>query len=164
MKTLDFKETFIPYHQKLYRIAYRLVQDSYAAEDLLQETYIKLWTQQDKWSSIKNTEAYAIIVLRNTCMDYLRERKKQEELKSRLKANQIVVPEHQDWSDEVTSIKKIVNTLPEQQRIAFWLKHWEDCPNEEIERVLEISSVNLRVTLSRARKTIREQFLKWRST
>lgn len=165
MKPQDFKETFIPYHQKLYRIAYRLVQDSYTAEDLVQETYIKLWTQQNKRTSIKNTEAYAVIVLRNTCMDYLRERKKQEELKNGLKtAHTMEVTENQDWSDEVAAIKKIVQTLPEKQRMAFLLKHWEGYSNKEIEQILEISSVNLRVTLSRARKTVREYFFKWRST
>ena len=72
MDAETFKKVFLPYHQKLYRIAYRIVQDTANAEDIVQETFIKLWNKKDELEQIENTEGFAIIIVRNTCLDYLR--------------------------------------------------------------------------------------------
>ncbi len=160
MKEDEFKHIFIPYHSKLYRIAFRFVQDSDIASDMVQEVYIKLWSQREKLISIKNKEAYSVICLRNFCLDHLKKTKK--EISFEQLSDKKAIEEIPDWSDETKIIQKILETLPEQQRTAFWLKHWEEYSNEEIEEQLGMSAVNLRVSLSRARKSIKEQFLKWR--
>ena len=67
MDAETFKKVFLPYHQKLYRIAYRIVQDTANAEDIVQETFIKLWNKKDELEQIENTEGFAIIIVRNTC-------------------------------------------------------------------------------------------------
>ena len=72
MDAETFKKVFLPYHQKLYRIAYRIVQNSDNAEDIVQETFIKLWNKRHDMQTIDNTEAFAIIILRNTSLDFLR--------------------------------------------------------------------------------------------
>lgn len=160
MKEDEFKHIFIPYHSKLYRIAFRFVRDSDIASDMVQEVYIKLWSQKDKLIHIKNKEAYSVTCLRNLCLDHLKSAKK--EISFETLSDKKAVEEIPDWSDETKLIRKILETLPEQQRTAFWLKHWEEYSNEEIEEQLGMSAINLRVSLSRARKTIKEQFLKWR--
>lgn len=160
MKEDEFKNIFIPYHPKLYRIAFRFVQDSDVASDMVQEVYIKLWSQRNKLGSIKNPEAYSVTCLRNLCLDHLKKTKK--EISFEQLSDKKAIEEVQDWSDETKIIQKILETLPEQQRTAFWLKHWEEYSNEEIEEQLGMSAINLRVSLSRARKIIKEQFLKWR--
>ena len=53
MNTNLFKETFIPYHQKLYRIAFRILRDEGNAEDIVQETYIKLWERRKDMKHIE---------------------------------------------------------------------------------------------------------------
>ncbi len=160
MNAQRFKEIFIPYHQKLYRIAYRIIEDTYLAEDLVQDTYVKLWSQRDRLKSIQNMEAYAVIVLRNSCMDYIKQNKKEQKIKQM--TEKPIVVENADWTDEAEFIKKIIDALPQQQKIAFWMKHWEEYPNKVIEETLGVSAVNLRVILSRARKTIKDQFLQWK--
>lgn len=160
MEADEFKHIFVPFHQKLYRIAYRFLEDTDLASDMVQEVYSKLWTQKAKLAAIQNKEAYAVTVLRNLCLDQLKKTKNLVSLEQQV--HNKAVEEIPDWSEETTVIRKILNTLPEQQRTAFWLKHWEEYSNEEIEEQLGISAVNLRVCLSRARKTIKEQFLKWR--
>lgn len=158
MNTDIFKETFIPYHQKLYRIAYRILKDQGNAEDIVQETYIKLWNKRSEMRGIENTEAYAIIILRNTCLDFLRKKKNYlsdfeldvEEPHSLIKEVEL--------KDEVEHVKELVSRLPDQQKLVMQLKHWDDYTDDEIEEITGMSQVNIRVTLSRARKTIREQF------
>ena len=156
-----FKKVFIPYHQKLYRIAYRIVQDAANAEDIVQDTFIKLWNKRDEMQSIDNTEAFAIIILRNTCLDHLRKTKN-----DRYTDYDTDMPETTSLSkqiemqDEAEKIKYLINKLPDQQRQVMMMKHWDEYSDEEIEQATGLSAGNIRVILSRARKTIREQYIK----
>ncbi|MDR2953638.1 MAG: RNA polymerase sigma factor [Prevotella sp.] len=156
-----FKKVFLPYHQKLYRIAYRIVQDVSNAEDIIQDTYVKLWNCRNDLTDVINTEAFAIATLRNTCFDFLRKTKKEQystydtdipETVSLLKQIEV--------NDEANLVKTLINELPEQQRIVIMLKHWDGYSDQEIEEATGLNPGNIRVILSRARKTIREQFLK----
>ena len=156
-----FKKVFIPYHQKLYRIAYRIVQDAANAEDIVQDTFIKLWNKRDEMESVDNTEAFAIIILRNTCLDYLRKTKN-----DRYTDYDTDMPETTsltkqiELQDEAEKVKYLINKLPDQQRQVMMMKHWDDYSDEEIEQATGLSAGNIRVILSRARKTIREQYAK----
>jgi RNA polymerase sigma-70 factor (ECF subfamily) len=161
MDAETFKKVFLPYHQKLYRIAYRIVQDAANAEDIVQETFIKLWNKRGDMQDIENTEAFSIIILRNTCLDFLRKTKNDYHAnydadipETTSLAKQIEV------QDEAEQVKKLINKLPEQQRQVMIMKHWDGYSDEEIEQITGISPGNIRVILSRARKTIREQFIK----
>ena len=161
MDTETFKKVFLPYHKKLYRIAYRIVQDFANAEDIVQDTFIKLWNKKDDLQDIDNTEAFAIITLRNTCLDFLRKDKNNLQT-----SYEIDIPETTsllkqiEINDEADKVKQLINKLPEQQRQVMVLKHWDGYSDEEIEQATGLSSGNIRVILSRARKTIREQFTK----
>ncbi|WP_165020749.1 RNA polymerase sigma factor [Dysgonomonas sp. ZJ279] len=154
-----FKKVFLPYHQKLYRIAYRIIQNESSAEDIVQETYTKLWDKRNDLDNIENTEVFAVVILRNQCLDHLRKTKK-----NRQTSYDYDIPETEsltkqiELQDEVHHIRQLVDNLPEQQRQVMILKHWDSCTDEEIEQITGLSSGNIRVTLSRARKTIREQF------
>ena len=158
MNTERFKEIFIPYHQKLYRVAYRILKDEGNAEDIVQETYIKLWNKRDEMKSIENTEAYAIIILRNSCLDFLRKKRNYlSDFEMDIEESGSLIREV-ELRDEIEHVKNLVNRLPDQQKLVMQLKHWDDYTDDEIEEITGMSQVNIRVTLSRARKTIREQF------
>lgn len=154
-----FKKIFLPYYQKLYRIAFRLLQDESNAKDIVQETYIKLWDKRDDLVNIENSEAFATVVTRNLCLDELR--KSKDHLHAKYEVD---IPESLSLSvqieieDEVEYVKQLVDRLPEQQRQIMLFKHWDGYSDEEIEQIMGLSAGNIRVSLSRARKTIREQF------
>lgn len=161
MDAETFKKVFIPYHQKLYRIAYRIVQDAANAEDIVQDTFIKLWNKRDEMESIDNTEAFAIIILRNTSLDYLRKTKNDRYTDYDTDmAEPVSLSKQIELQDEAEKIKYLINKLPDQQRQVMIMKHWDDYSDEEIEQATGLSAGNIRVILSRARKTIREQYTK----
>lgn len=161
MNAEAFKKVFIPYHQKLYRIAYRIVQDAANAEDIVQETFIKLWNKRDEMDQIDNTEAFAIIILRNTCLDHLRKTKNDRFADYDTDIPETISLSHEiEIRDEADKVRHLISKLPEQQRQVMMLKHWDGCTDEEIEESTGLSAGNIRVILSRARKTIREQYLK----
>lgn len=161
MDAETFKKVFLPHHQKLYRIAYRIVQDVANAEDMVQDAFIKLWNKRNEMSDVENTEAFAIIILRNTCLDHLRKTKNDFQTTYDTEIPETVsLTKQLEVNDEANKIKDLINKLPDPQKQVMIMKHWDGYSDEEIEQVTGLSPGNIRVILSRARKTIREQFLK----
>ncbi|MBD8349261.1 RNA polymerase sigma factor [Dysgonomonas sp. HGC4] len=160
MDAVTFKEKYIPYHQKLYRVAYRLLEDACDAEDVVQEAYIKLWNKRDELIDVTNSEAYCVILLRNLCLDFLRAKKKHlfQSTEDTVLSDSMVLSDEIETVDEIKHIETIIDLLPEQQRKIIKLRHFDDYSNEEIEEIMGLTSVNVRVLMSRARKKIKELF------
>ncbi|MBP7486751.1 MAG: RNA polymerase sigma factor [Parabacteroides sp.] len=160
MDAITFKEKYIPYHQKLYRVAYRLLEDACDAEDVVQEAYIKLWNKRDELTQVENSEAYRVILLRNLCLDFLRAKKKHvfQSTEDTVISDNLVLSDEIETVDEIKHIETIIDLLPEQQRKIIKLRHFDDYSNEEIEEIMGLTSVNVRVLMSRARKKVKELF------
>lgn len=118
MDAETFKQVFLPHHQKLYRIAFRIVQNQVYAEDIVQETYIKLWEKRKDLDDINNAEAFSIIVLRNNCLDFLRRSKDgiTQELIPDSTTSDVSMIESIEIKDKASIVKSIINQLPEQQK------------------------------------------------
>lgn len=162
MDAESFKKKFLPFHQKLYYVAYRLLENEADAEDLVQEAYLKLWDKREKLTTISNPEAFSVTLVKNMCFDILRSGKyvagKQTvELSS---IHRTCPADDMEMRDEVRQVKSIITRLPDQQQKVVILRDVKECSYEEIEYITGLNSVNIRVLLSRARKRIREQFNK----
>ena len=162
MDANQFKELFLPYHAKLYRVAFRLMENTQDAEDMVQEAYLKLWKKRDELpNDIQSMEAYCITLVKNICYDALRlsqldeDGRSPEEISrpgSRNIAAEIEIKE------EANQVMKLISQLPEQQQLIIQMRDVDDRSYEEIEEATGLSPINIRVLLSRARKKIREQF------
>ena len=62
-----FKCLYLPFHVKLYRIAFALVGNQEEAEDIVQEVYSRLWERRDELAAVRNPEAYAITLTKHFC-------------------------------------------------------------------------------------------------
>ena len=162
MDANDFKRRFLPYHQKLYRVAFRLMGNAQDAEDMVQETYLKLWKRREELPpDIGNMEAYCVTLTKNLCYDALRAAHIEEEERTPEELN---IAQDSDLfrevaaRDEVNQVKRIIETLPRQQRQVILMRDVNDCSMQEIEQATGLSAINIRVLLSRTRKKIREQF------
>lgn len=162
MNAIAFKEKYIPYHRKMYHLAFKLLEDAYDAEDIVQEVYIKLWNKRDELNHVENPESYCIVMLRNLCLDYIRTRNRHrmQSTEDVILPDKVILPDDIDNIDEIKCIESIIEKLPEQQQTIIKLRHFEDYSNEEIEKIMGLTSVNVRVLLSRARKKIKELFIK----
>ena len=83
MDAAEFKQQFLPYHRKLYRVAFRLTGNPQDAEDMVQEAYLKLWNKRDELADVLNTEAYCVTLIKNLCYDVLRRSQPDEDGRSR---------------------------------------------------------------------------------
>ncbi len=159
MKQSEFLNVVMPFKDKLYRLAKRLLVSSEEAEDATQEILMKLWSKKNKMEGYKSVEAFAMTMTKNFCLD---------RLKSKQAGNLKLV--HSNYTDESSSLQRQVETqdsinwvqrimdeLPEQQKMVVQLRDVEQYEYDEIEALLDMKPTAIRVALSRARKTIREK-------
>jgi len=161
MDAESFKKLYLPYHQKLYRIAYKLLENQCDAEDMVQEAYLKLWNKREELIDIRNPESFCVILLKNICFDYLRSTKNdagKEGIEVVGKANDVSLINEIEIKDELNCVKQLITQLPGKQQEVMKLRHLSECSIEEIEQITGLNAINIRVLISRARKTIREQF------
>ncbi len=161
MKQKEFLNTIIPCKNTLYRLAKRLLVSSDEAEDAVQEVFLKLWKVRDKINNYKSPEAFAITVTKNYCLDRLKS-KQASNLKivhSNYK-NSENIERTIEGNEGVELVTKIMETLPEKQKIIMQLRDIEQFEFAEISQMLEINETAIRVALSRARKVVREQLIK----
>nr|WP_320057781.1 RNA polymerase sigma factor [uncultured Bacteroides sp.] len=162
MDAETFKREYLPFHRKLYFIAYQLLENEPDAEDLVQEAYLKLWDKRDGLVAINNPEAFSVTLVKNMCFDILRSGKyvlSKHAVELTMLAD-TTEADNLEAKDEVRQVRQLISCLPEQQQKIITLKDVRGCSYEEIERLTGLSSINIRVLLSRARKKIREQFNK----
>ena len=160
MDTAEFKRLFLPCHPKLYRVAYRLTGNAQDAEDIVQEAYLKLWARRDDMVTPDNPEAYAVTLTRNLCLDWLRQHWHSAEAcppEEAVLATEETPSRLVEEADEQAYLLRLISRLPDTQRRAIWLRDVNGCSFEEMEHATGLSTTNLRVLLSRARKKIREQ-------
>ncbi len=162
-KQEEFKRRFFHFHPKLYRIAYSILGNQDDAEDLLQELYLKLWTNYDKLGELNKAEAYCVTLLKNLCIDHLRSRKVPDQC-FLYELPDVLGEDMPDKAIEVRSelgiVSSIISQLPEKQQTVLRLQSIEGMELKEIEDITGLSNGNVRTMLSRARKIIKEQFEK----
>jgi len=161
MNQTDFLNVVMPFKDKLYRLAKRLLVSTEEAEDATQEILLKLWSKNKVMESYNNVEAFAMTMTKNFCLD---------RLKSKQAGNLTLV--HSNYSDGNSSlqnqveakdsidwVEKIMEDLPEQQKMVLQLRDVEEYDYDEIGALLDMKPTAIRVALSRARKTVREKLM-----
>jgi RNA polymerase sigma-70 factor (ECF subfamily) len=162
MHQKEFMQLVNPFKDKIFRIAKRLLVSSEEAEDATQEVLVKLWNKNESLNGYKSIEALAMTLVKNYSLD---------QLKSKRASNMTIVhdncthkeaglQEKLEDKDTWNWVEKIMNNLPEQQKLIVQMRDIEEMEFEEIAKVLEMNEQAIRTALSRARKTIREKMIK----
>lgn len=153
----EFKRSFLVLHTKLYRVAYRILENQEDAEDVVQETYAKLWKQRKNFVILTNYEAFATTVLKNTCLDFLKKNKIHfvpiEGLA--IEANHSASFRIEEENIQIF-IQTVVERLPLQQQRIFQLYYRDHFSLTEIEEITGLKYDNIKMILSRVRKQIKE--------
>lgn len=159
MTQAEFVKLVMPFKDKVFRLAKRLLVSKEEAEDATQEILMKLWNNQDKIEEYNNVEAFSMTMTKNFCLDRLKSKQAQnlKIVHSNYQDNTTSLQKQVELNDSVDWVSKIIEALPEQQKIILQLRDIEQYEFEEIAEMLEMNQTAIRVALSRARKTIREQ-------
>jgi len=159
----DFKKSVLPVSKKLLRFATHFLHDEDEARDVVQDVFLKLWQRKETLEEIENIEAFAMRMTRNRCLDVMRANKTvpiDEDTDRRLKAKTIDVHSKVELSESANQIKSLIYKLPDLQRTVMQLRDIEQLSYEEIAEATDLKVNAIRVNLSRARKKVRDEFLK----
>ena len=162
MELNQFKITVVPLRGKLLNYARKLTDDSSDAEDVVQEVMLKLWNIRQKLEEYNSIEALAVRITHNLCMDMWRsKRTDQVSLDQVPVVSQTVNPERVlEGNDEIRMMREIISSLPTLQQTIIRMKDIEEYETEEIAQITGCSSESIRSNLSRARKKVRDIYLK----
>jgi RNA polymerase sigma factor (sigma-70 family) len=158
----EFVKLIAPFKDKVYRLAKRLLISTEEAEDATQEVLVKLWSKNENLDNYNSVEAFAMTITKNYCLDQLKS-KRAVNLKmvhTNFTDREPSLDQKVEDSDSLHWVEKIIDQLPEQQRLIIQLRDIEQYEFEEIAKILEMNQTAIRVALSRGRKTIREFMLK----
>ncbi len=165
MTQADFLNIVMPFQDKVFRLAKRLLISKEEAEDATQEILMKLWHKKDQMGQFRNVEAFAMTMTKNFCLDRLKSKSAQnlKIVHSNYQDGRTSLQRQMELRDSVDWVGKIVETLPDQQKMVLQLRDIEQYEFKEIADILNMNETAVRVALSRARKTIRETLTKTHS-
>jgi RNA polymerase sigma-70 factor (ECF subfamily) len=155
-----FKTEIIPLRQKLFLFACRMTENEEDAEDVVQETFLKLWKIREQLGDMANPKGFAMQTAKNCCIDKLRERKETVEADDFYLGTTDSNPYSDlELADSVAIIKRIIEQLPELQQCIIRMR---DIEGYELQDIADITGIQIRavaVNLSRARKKVRDRYL-----
>jgi RNA polymerase sigma-70 factor (ECF subfamily) len=162
MNQIEFLQVIAPFKDKVFRLAKRLLVSTEEAEDATQEVFVKLWNKNESLVAYSSIEAFAMTVTKNYCLDQLKTKRagNLQIVHSNYTDRQLSLQQQLEDSDTLSWVEKMINDLPEQQRLIIQMRDVEQYEFAEISKILDMNETAIRVALSRARKTIREKMTK----
>ena len=164
MKQIDFRYDLLPLKDKLFRLALRIVQDRPEAEDVTQDTLLRVWERHEELSQVKSLEAYVLTTGRNLALDRCRKREAQnislEETTADTPDSALTADRQMEADEKRQRVHDIFNRLPETQRTVMQLRDIEGKTTREVAEIMGLTEENVKVILFRARRTVREQYEK----
>lgn len=161
MDRKEFDTHIISLKNKVFRFARTILKSTVEAEDVTQDIFEKLWKNKEHISKYNSVEAFVIQSTKNLCYDKIKHNnvvlKSSEEIKYTTSVTTHSEKENFDTHDIV---KNAISALPDKQRV---IMHLRDIEGYEFEQIAEVTGdeINaIRVSLSRARKTVREELIK----
>lgn len=141
----------------VHRTAYQLVRDTQLAEDIAQESFLRLWKLADAWQPRGRISTWLCHVARNLAIDVIRRRAREQtqEVDDDIVADDPTPLEHMTSDETQAEIGRALQALPDRQRHAIMLVHFGECTGAAAADVMGISVEALESLLSRARRTLR---------
>ena len=165
MDKISFRNDILPLKNKLFRLALRITLNNADAEDIVQETLIKVWKKRESWNEIESIEAFCYSICRNLALDRTRRadmfsESLDETRDTTADTSYSSNPEEQvQQSDRMKLVKELIDHLPEKQRSVIQLRDFEGKSYKEIADIMQMTDEQVKVTLFRARQTIKKKFL-----
>ena len=165
MKKISFRNDVLPLKNKLYRLALRITLNPAEAEDVVQETMMKVWSRRGQWEQIESIEAFCLTICRNQALDKTR---KMAGTEQSLDTGEHDAPDHSHTAnpeeqaiqqDRVQLVRRLIDSLPEKQRTVMQLRDFEGKSYKEIAAVMGISEEQVKVSIFRARQAIKQKYI-----
>ena len=156
MNETEFQHKVFSLSERLFPMVSRMLGNTANAEDAIQEIMMKLWVKRNKIAKHPNITAFVFLTARNFCIDILRKKRpKIDDFSLQLEIIKSNYGEEElEWKELNIIIKKILKSLPEQQRDVIIMRDLDGYDFIEIAAVTQLKIEHVRVLLSRARKQV----------
>ena len=158
-----FKQRILPMKDKLFRFAFRLLQDVEEAEDAVQDVMAGVWMKKDQWDQWNSLEAYCMTATRNNCLDRIRKKKLlsvREETALQVRSTDTNPYEKMMGKEIMITIRKCIDELPENQQLVVRLREMDGFSYNEIAEILGMSMDQVKINLFRGRNAIKKSIIK----
>lgn len=160
MELENFKTTVLPLREKLENFARSMLRNETDAEDVVQETFLRLWNVREQLGNHPNVGGFAMQTVKNICIDRLRAERHRIPLENVSIAENTLTPYvYTEQQNSADLIRRIIETLPETQKRVMMMRDVDGYELEEIATIMGAEASAVRVNLSRARKTVRDRFI-----
>ncbi|MCD6062140.1 MAG: polymerase, sigma-24 subunit, subfamily [Flavipsychrobacter sp.] len=157
-----FKDLFAREYERLCRYAYTYMQDEHMAEDVVQETFIKIWEQKKELISSSDIKFYLITAVRNNCISVLRKQKSQRTTFTDNTPEPDPEPffterqHHDRANDDARRISEALNQLPPKCKEVFLLVKMQGMSYKQAAETLGISVKTIENQMGKAIKVLRD--------
>ena len=159
MDNVSFQTTVLPLSDRLFRLALRVTMNRAEAEDVVQDTLLRVWERRSEWGQIDNLEAFAIATCRNRALDVAKRAGRNTVPLDKVEGVHLPAPNAQlflEAREQLSHVRRLMDSLPELQRTIMLLRDIEGQSYGEIAKELGISETQVKVYLHRARTKVRE--------
>lgn len=154
-----FEQLVQRYRNSVFNFIYRFTGDRFAAEDLAQEVFLRVYRAAGGFETRGKVSSWLFKIARNVCLDETRRRSRLEsvlEPLSSMESTPTATPDQENRLHE-QELMQALTTLPEKQRTALLLRVMEGFSYAEIAEVLSVSPVAVESLIFRARTWLREK-------
>ena len=161
---ISFQHDILPLKNELYRLALRITLSREEAEDIVQDTMIKVWNNRERWQEIESIEAYCLTICRNLALDALKKKDNQHDSieDKEIPISSLYAQNLQEniiQRDYVQIVRTLIDELPEKQRSCIQLRDFEGKTYREIAAILGITEEQVKVNIFRARKSVKQRYM-----
>lgn len=155
----SFNQVFRRYYSPMVRFCIRYVADSDIASEIVQDLFVKLWSNREKISFNTSFESYMLTSVRNSALTYINKER------SHAEANLRVFSEESDNTDPSETLqsnnleesyRKILKDMPEKRREVFLASRYDGLKYSEIAEKLGISQKTVEAQMSAAIKQLKD--------
>ncbi|OAD45160.1 RNA polymerase sigma factor [Polaribacter atrinae] len=148
------------YYQAMYNTAYRILKDSFEAEDIMQEAFLTIFTKMDSYKGEVTFGAWLKRIVINKSLTQLKKNNRYQEVKMEVIPDDEVAEELIDYANlKAKSVLSCLQNLKENYRLVLTLHLIEGYDYEEIAQILDYTNENVRTTVSRAKKKLKQVLL-----
>lgn len=156
-----FSTMFNIHHKRLYYFSFRILKSKALAEDIVQETFIRLWNAKERLDETNNFESYLYRIAKNLIIDYLRkitnEKLYLSEAAHRQDVSRSTTDEIINYNELEQLTNELVDLMPGQQKIVYKLSRENGLSRNEISKKLGISGNTVKVHIYNSLKFLKEK-------
>lgn len=148
------------YYKAMYNAAHRILKDEFEAEDIMQEAFLTAFTKLDMFKGEVAFGAWLKRIVINKSLTQLKKNNRYNEVKMEVIPNYEIVEERIDYDTlKASTVLLKINSLKDNYRVVLTLNLIEGYDYEEIAEILKITNENVRTTISRAKKKLKQLLL-----